>query len=96
MNLWPFPPIDEVIEALEWKTDVLQAYAGEQRFRLRERPRRSWSFNHLFDDDGQSAARSIIRGADGFYVPDWIRRIYSGSVSAGASVSSVSAVDRCT
>ena len=87
MNLWPFQPIDEVMEALEWKTDVLLAYAGEQRFRLRERPRRSWSFNHLFDDEGQAAARAIMRGADGFYVPDWIRRIYSGSVSAGASVS---------
>lgn len=87
MNLWPFQPIDEVIEALEWKTDVLLAYAGEQRFRLRERPRRSWSFNHLFDDEGQAAARAIMRGADGFYVPDWIRRIYSGSVAAGTSVS---------
>jgi len=86
MSLWPFPPIDEVIEILEWKTDVLQARSAEQRFRLRERPRRQWSFSHIFDAESQSAARSIIRGATDFQVPDWIRRVYSGSISSGSSV----------
>jgi len=86
MSLWPFPPVDEVIEILEWKTDVLQARSAEQRFRLRERPRRQWSFNHIFDAESQSAARSIIRGASSFQIPDWIRRVYSGSISAGSSV----------
>lgn len=86
MSLWPFPPVDEVIEILEWKTDVLSARSAEQRFRLRERPRRQWSFSHIFDAESQSSARSIIRGASSFQVPDWIRRVYSGSISAGSSV----------
>lgn len=87
MSLWPFPPVDEAVEILEWKTDVLLARASEQRFRLRERPRRQWNFNHIFDAEGQAAARAIMRGATSFQVPDWIRRIYSGSIAAGSSIS---------
>ena len=87
MSLWPFPPVDEVIEVLEWRTDVLLARSTEQRFRLRERPRRQWSFNHIFDSEGQAAARAIMRSATSFQVPDWIKRIYSGNISAGSSVS---------
>ena len=87
MSLWPFPPINEVVEVLEWKTDVLRARASEQRFRLRERPRRQWHFKHMFNAEQQSAARAIVRGATSYKVPDWIRQIYGGSVSAGSSVS---------
>lgn len=87
MSLWPFMPLSGATEVLEWKTDVLRARAGEQRQRLREKPRRQWNFSHWLDDDGQSAARAILRGASSFEVPDWPRLLYAGPVSAGASVS---------
>lgn len=86
MSLWPFIPLAEVVEVLEWKTDVLRARAGEQRHRLRERPRRQWHFRHLLDAEGQSAARALVRSADSFEVPDWTQLIHAGPVSAGASV----------
>jgi hypothetical protein len=87
MSLWPFMPVGEIVEVLEWRTDVLRARAGEQRFRLRERPRRQWVFKHLFDAEKQASARAILRSATSFQVPDWIKSIYSGPVSAGSSVS---------
>lgn len=87
MSLWPFMPVGEIVEVLEWRTDVLRARAGEQRFRLRERPRRQWHFRHLFTAENQSAARAIVRGATSYQVPDWIRLVYAGPVSAGSSVS---------
>jgi hypothetical protein len=33
--LWSFPAAQEISEVLEWRTDVLQARAGEQRIALR-------------------------------------------------------------
>lgn len=87
MSLWPFVPLGEAIEVLEWKTDVLRARSSEQRHRLRERPRRQWHFSHRFSASEQSAARALVRAATAFEVPDWPLRIYSGAVSAGSSVS---------
>lgn len=87
MSLWPFMPVGEVVEVLEWRTDVLRARASEQRSRLRERPRRQWHFKHLFTPENQSAARAIVRAATSYQVPDWIRVVYAGPVSAGSSVS---------
>ena len=87
MSLWPFMPVGEVVEVLEWRTDVLRARASEQRFRLRERPRRTWNFAHLFDAEGQAAARAILRTGAACQVPDWIKAIHAGPVAAGASVS---------
>lgn len=87
MSLWPFMPVGEVVEVLEWRTDVLRARAGEQRQRLRERPRRQWHFKHLFTPENQSAARAIVRGATSYQVPDWIKVVYAGPVGAGSPVS---------
>lgn len=87
MSLWPYFPVGEITEVLEWRTDVLRARASEQRFRLRERPRRQWHFEHLFDAEGQAGARALLRSATSFQVPDWISAIYAGPVSAGSSVS---------
>jgi len=80
-------PVGEIVEVLEWRTDVLRARSSEQRFRLRERPRRQWVFKHLFDKESQAAARAILRGALSFQVPDWIKPVYAGPVAAGSSVS---------
>lgn len=86
MSLWPFVPLNETIEVLEWKTDVLRARAGEQRQRLRERPRRLWHFRHRADADMQSSMRALVRGATSFEVPDWTLALYGGAIAAGSSV----------
>lgn len=86
MTLWPFIPLSGAVEVLEWKTDVLRARAGEQRQRLRERPRRQWHMSHMLDADGQATARALVRSASSFAVPDWRSLVYAGPVSAGASV----------
>lgn len=86
MTLWPFIPLSGAIEVLEWKTDVLRARAGEQRQRLRERPRRQWHLSHMLDADGQASARALVRSAESFAVPDWLNLLHTGPVSAGASV----------
>ena len=86
MSLWPYVPLNDMVEVLEWKTDVLRARAGEQRQRLRERPRRQWHFRHRADADMQATMRALVRGATAFEVPDWTQAIYGGAVSAGSSV----------
>lgn len=86
MSLWPFVPLNETIEVLEWKTDVLRARSGEQRQRLRERPRRQWHFRHRADADMQSSMRALVRGATSFEVPDWTQVLYAGSIASGSSV----------
>lgn len=87
MSLWPFMPVGEIVEALEWRTDVLRAQSAEQRIQLRARPRRQWQFSHLFNHDEYAAACAIARGAEDFQVPDWTRQIYGGAVASGSSVS---------
>ena len=86
MSLWPYVPLSGATEVLEWKTDVLRARAGEQRQRLRERPRRQWHFSHRADADMQSSMRALVRSASAFEVPDWTLALYGGAIAAGSSV----------
>lgn len=86
MQIWPFKPLSELTESLEWLTDVFRAKAGEQRFALRSAPRRTFNLQHLLDDIQYSAARAMVRDAASFYVPDWTQRGYPGAVSSGALV----------
>ncbi|MFO0336118.1 MAG: hypothetical protein ACK53C_14085 [Pseudomonadota bacterium] len=49
---WTFPPdwSSPVLERLEWKTDVLEAFdASEQRGSLRLAPRKRWEFEAFFE-----------------------------------------------
>lgn len=71
--LWSFPTAQEISEVLEWRTDVLQARAGEQRIALRPRPREIVSLSHR--GDALSMARSAELARAGFagewLVPLW-------------------------
>lgn len=86
MQIWPFQPKRELIEPLEWLTDVFRAKAGEQRTALRESPRRSFHFIHVLSDELYSAARAMIRGGLEFYVPDWAQCAAASSITAGSAV----------
>jgi hypothetical protein len=49
--IWPWPPQQKVVESLEWLTDIIEAYAGdEQRIRLRSAPRQSFAVDIQTED----------------------------------------------
>jgi hypothetical protein len=88
VQIWPFKPRDEMIESLEWKTDVFRAKSAEQRMALRTAPRRTFNLDHTLTDYQYAGARALIRdtqGGDGFLVPDWGQSIKVGSVSSGSA-----------
>jgi hypothetical protein len=71
--LWPFPAAESVSEVLEWRTDVLQARAGEQRIALRTLPREIVSFQHRCDALTMARAAELARAgsAGDWLVPLW-------------------------
>lgn len=72
-ELWPFPAAQEITEVLEWRTDVLQSQAGEQRIALRSRPREIVTFQHRCDTLGMARAAELVRAgfAGEWRVPLW-------------------------
>jgi hypothetical protein len=72
-ELWPFPATGEITEVLEWRTDVLQARAGEQRIALRSRPREILTLRHRVDALGLARAAELVRAgfAGDWQVPLW-------------------------
>jgi hypothetical protein len=73
LPLWPFPAAQEITEVLEWRTDVLQARAGEQRIALRSLPREIITFRHRLDARGMARAAEFSRAgfAGEWLVPLW-------------------------
>lgn len=71
--LWPFPAAQEIAEVLEWRTDVLQSRAGEQRIALRPRPREIVTLRHRLDALGMTRAAELARAgfAGEWHVPLW-------------------------
>jgi hypothetical protein len=71
--LWPFTAAESVSEVLEWRTDVLQARAGEQRIALRSLPREIVMFRHRCDALDMARAAELVRAgfAEEWSVPLW-------------------------
>jgi hypothetical protein len=71
--LWPFLTAERVSEVLEWRTDVLQARAGEQRIALRSLPREIVTFRHRCDALNMARVAELLRAgfADEWWVPLW-------------------------
>jgi hypothetical protein len=67
-ELWPFPAAQEITEVLEWRTDVLQSQAGEQRIALRSRPREIVTFQHRCDALGMARVAELVRAG---FVGEW-------------------------
>lgn len=83
-QIWPFKPRAEMLEVLQWNTDVLASRDAEQRICLATAPGRTFQLSHLMSDYLYSAGRAMIRasqGADGFLVPDWGQLVQLGPVS---------------
>lgn len=80
-TLWPFPAAGEIVEVLEWRTDVLQARTAEQRIALRPRPRVILTLRHRLDALGLAEAAALARaGVTGAWsVPLWHRAVQPAS-----------------
>jgi hypothetical protein len=92
LPLWPFPAAQEITEVLEWRTDVLQARAGEQRIALRTRPREIVTFRHRLDALGLARAAELARAgfAADWHVPLWHMALQPGTdLVQGASEISI-------
>jgi len=73
---------------LEWRTDVLQARAGEQRIALRPCPREIVTFRHRLDALGMAWAAELARGsfAGEWNVPLWhMAQQPGGDLAQGAT-----------
>lgn len=83
--VWPFSPQASVSETLEWKTNILQAYEGEQRLALRPAPRQGFSYKFLLDSHQFSRAKAITtQWAHRVYgVPVWTNLEFIGPLAAG-------------
>ena len=68
-RLWPFAASGEIIEVLEWNTNVLTSRAGEQRIALRTLPREIVTLTHRVDALGLAKASELTRA--GFAWP-WL------------------------
>lgn len=72
-RLWPFAASGEIIEVLEWNTNVLTSRAGEQRIALRALPREIVTLTHRVDALGLAKATELTRSgfAGPWHLPMW-------------------------
>jgi hypothetical protein len=80
---WPFPTAQEITEVLEWRTDVLQSRAGEQRIALRSHPREIVTFQHRCDALGMARAAELARAG---FAGEWLVPLWHMAVQPTADV----------
>lgn len=86
METWHFRPRMNIIEAVEWLTDITRCKLVEYRRAMRTIPRISYSFEHnMLDPQEFAAARELARTVSGdeLYVPDWPTHAQIPSINAG-------------
>ena len=81
--LWPFAAAQEITEVLEWRTDVLQARAGEQRIALRARPREIVTFRHRLDALSMARAAELARAG---FAGEWLVPLWHMAVQPNADL----------
>lgn len=72
---WVYRPGAQVLERLEWLTDVIPSYNGaEQRVRLRGSPRRALEAEFLLTGNDRRTAENLLHGgqARAWAVPVWM------------------------
>lgn len=66
--VWPWVPQVDYMETLEWQTDVIQAFAGEQRIALRAAPRQGFDHRYYLPSQDLARAQAVVGG--------WAHRLY--------------------
>lgn len=71
--IWPFAPLDPMIEGLLFRTDRLRAFSTDQRIRLTDIPRRRFNHSYRWTGRQYEIARAMLRGQlpDPVMLPDW-------------------------
>lgn len=85
-TVWPFAPREEIVESIEWRTDVLRAYQTEARHRLVEAPRSRYVLEHTMTPRQYQRARvlAISTLSGEFTMPVWPEK-QTVTVSSGAT-----------
>lgn len=86
MIVWPFVPQRDVVEALEWSTDIISCRAAEQRLSLRPTPRMTLRYTMILDKARAAMARTMARTAslEEFTVPLWPEATRLGGLAQGS------------
>lgn len=96
--LFPFEPEGEMLESLEWATDVMESYDGtEQRVGLRTAPRQRIEFEVLTEEGiADTKLRALLFDwlARPFGLPIWFEmRLLTAAVSSGSLTISAPTAD---
>lgn len=68
--LWPFQPQPEILETLEWSTNIMEAYDGtEQRMTIRTTPRQRLRMNFIKFEGIERRAKALLF--------DWLARVFA-------------------
>jgi hypothetical protein len=89
--VWGFVPETSMIEAVEWKTDIIQCKSTEQRIAVRQEPRRSFTHKYVMEDYefGQLKVSASGHGYRQYGVPVWSDYKYIGDIASGETVISI-------
>ena len=84
---WPFRVNVGSSEKLEWLSDVLSGYTGEQRLALRDAPRQSFNYADTLEPHDFTRAKDFVRQNVYATVPVWFERTHVfGSLASAATV----------
>lgn len=75
-------------ESLQWKTDIIRSFSGEQRIRLRDAPRQILSVESVISNQSYTKLKAVgYQWAHRvFAIPVWTDAILVPSIAAGSSI----------
>lgn len=84
--IWPFCPLNPMIEGLQFRTDRLRAFSIDQRIRLTDIPRRIFNHNYRWTATEYERARAMFRAQfpGPFMLPD-VTALSRVTVAGGAT-----------
>lgn len=77
---WYPSPVGDILETLQWKTDVIQTFANEQRFALRSNPRRKLKYKHTLNSVDVFNVRELLKSEELLF-PVWTNPLWSGTLA---------------